>query len=72
MACFNEFCGPSLSDAVRTTAAKGTQRVVVVTPMVTGGDHAEIKIPAEINQLQGEFPQVEMIYTWPFDPDAIT
>ncbi|MHB0924166.1 MAG: CbiX/SirB N-terminal domain-containing protein [Bellilinea sp.] len=57
---------------MRTAAAKGTQRVVVVTPMVTGGDHAEIKIPAEINQLQGEFPQVEMIYTWPFDPDAIT
>ena len=57
---------------MRTTAGNRAQRVVVVTSMVTGGDHAEIEIPAEIKQLQGEFPQVEMIYAWPFDPDSIT
>lgn len=73
LVCFNEFCDPSLSDAVRTAAGNGAQRVVVITPMMTGGgEHSEIEIPAEINQLKGEFPQVEMVYAWPFDPDAIT
>lgn len=73
LVCFNEFCDPSLSDAVRTAVGKGAQRIVVITPMMTGGgDHSEIEIPAEIDQLRAEFPQVEMIYAWPFDPDAVT
>jgi len=73
LVCFNEFCDPSLSDTVRLAAGNGAQRVVVVTPMMTGGgEHSEIEIPAEINQLKGEYPMVEMIYAWPFDSDAIT
>lgn len=73
LACFNEFCDPSLTDAARTAVAGGAQRIVVITPMMTGGgDHAEIEIPEEIDRLRGEYPQVEFIYAWPFDPDAVT
>ncbi len=73
LVCFNEFCDPSLSDAVRAAVSAGAQRIVVVTPMMTGGgDHSEIEIPAEIDHLRKEFPQVDMVYAWPFDPDAIT
>lgn len=73
LACFNEFCDPSLSDTVRRAVAGGAQRIVVITPMMTGGgEHAEIDIPEELDRLRGDFPQVEIIYAWPFDPDAVT
>lgn len=69
---FNEFCDPSLADAVRAAVANGADRVVVVTPMMTGGgEHAELEIPAEIERLQAEFPGVTMRYAWPFDPGEV-
>jgi len=73
LVCFNEFCDPSLSDAVKAAVENGAQRLVILTPMMTGGgEHAEIEIPAEIDQLRAEYPQVEMIYAWPFDQDAVS
>jgi len=46
---FNEFCGPSVEDALDHAIARGTQKVVVVTPTMTrGGEHAELDIPAAI------------------------
>lgn len=73
LVCFNEFCDPSLTDAARTAVDGGAQRIVVITPMMTGGgDHAEIDIPEEIDRLRREFPQTEFIYAWPFDPEAVS
>lgn len=73
LTCFNEFCDPGLPAAVHTAVAGGAERIVVITPMVTGGgEHAEIDIPEAIERLRSEFPQVEFIYAWPFEPDAVT
>ncbi len=73
LACFNEFCDPGLPDAVHTAVEGGAGRIVVITPMMTGGgEHAEIDIPEEIERLREKFPQVEIIYAWPFEPDAVT
>lgn len=73
LACFNEFCDPSLSDAVHTAVDGGARRIVVITPMMTGGgEHAEVDIPEEIERLRDEFPDVELIYAWPFEPDTVT
>jgi sirohydrochlorin cobaltochelatase len=56
---FNEFCGPSLDQAL-DRAARHAQRVIVMTPMMTrGGEHAEIEIPEAIGRAQERHPDVD-------------
>jgi len=63
---FNEFCGPSLGDALDRASA-AFEKVVVVTPMLTsGGAHAQADIPAEIGRAQGRHPKTRYLYAWPF------
>jgi sirohydrochlorin cobaltochelatase len=48
---FNEFCAPSLHEALDQAAGQGAEKVIVVTPMVTrGGEHAERDIPDAIER----------------------
>ena len=64
---YNEFCAPSLADAVRALAAEGMTDIVVVPSMLTpGGVHAEIEIPEIIQQLRSEHPGLSVRYAWPF------
>jgi len=64
---FNEFCAPSLDEAL-DQAAVNADRVVVVTPMMTrGGQHAELDIPAAIERVQVQHADVHFVYAWPFD-----
>lgn len=66
---FNEFCGPSLDEALDAAVAEGATQVVVLTPMMTrGGEHAEQDIPAAIEQARQRHPQVAFVYAWPFEP----
>lgn len=65
---FNEFCAPTLSDAVDDAVARGEKRIVVISTMMTaGGGHSEKDIPASINIKKKEYPGVEIVYAWPFD-----
>ena len=69
---FNEFCAPNLDDALDQAAMQGTDRVVVVTPMITpGGEHAEIDIPAAIDKARQRHPDVDFRYAWPFDTGEV-
>ncbi|HJM11942.1 MAG: CbiX/SirB N-terminal domain-containing protein [Candidatus Marinimicrobia bacterium] len=69
---FNEFCAPDLSTAFADVVNEGAKRVLVVTAMLTpGGNHAEIDIPKAIKSAEKAHPDVEFIYTWPFQIDAI-
>lgn len=69
---FNEFCAPSLDEALDQAAARGATQVVVVTPMVTpGGEHSEMDIPAAIRRAQERHPGNSFSYAWPFDPAAV-
>jgi len=64
---FNEFCAPTLGEAL-AEAAGVAQRVVVVTPMMTrGGEHSEHDIPVAIAKARAAHPDVEFLYVWPFD-----
>lgn len=64
---FNEFCAPTLGEALAQAAGKA-RRVVVVTAMMTrGGEHAEHDIPVAIAQARAAHPGVEFLYAWPFD-----
>jgi sirohydrochlorin cobaltochelatase len=65
---FNEFCAPSLEEALERAVAEGARRVIVVTPMMTrGGEHAERDIPAAIQLVQMRHSEVNIVYAWPFD-----
>ena len=69
-AAYNEFCGPSLEDAVSALAAGGAARIEVATTMFTrGGIHSECEIPHAVGRLRERFPSVEIVYAWPYDAD---
>jgi sirohydrochlorin ferrochelatase len=65
---YNEFCTPSLEDAVADLIAQGIETVTVVPSMMTpGGVHSEVEIPATLNKLSIRYPEVIIQYAWPFD-----
>jgi len=69
---FNEFCAPSLEDAIHDLASEGVLQVTVVTTMITpGGMHSEIEIPASVQTLKRAYPEMRIRYAWPFDLDAV-
>lgn len=68
---FNEFCAPSVDEALDRGAEVG-RRVAVVTPMMTrGGKHAEMEIPESVHSAQSRHPQVRYVYAWPFETSVI-
>ncbi|HSW56786.1 MAG TPA: CbiX/SirB N-terminal domain-containing protein [Dehalococcoidales bacterium] len=69
---YNEFCSPSLDEALRIAAQKEAERILVTTPMMTrGGEHSEKDIPSKIQEFQTSHPQIEVVYAWPFDPEKV-
>ena len=68
---FNEFCAPSLDEALEQ-ATLGAERVLVITPMMTrGGEHSEQDIPECIRRVQCHHPQANIQYIWPFDVNEV-
>jgi sirohydrochlorin cobaltochelatase len=69
---YNEFCAPSLDDAVEALIADGVGAITVVPTMLTpGGSHSEIEIPATLAALRERHPQVTLRYAWPVDVDLL-
>ena len=65
---FNEFCSPSLDDAFDTASKEGTEKIIVITPMMTrGGEHSEKDIPEAIERARKKFPNAQFSYVWPFN-----
>ena len=69
---FNEFCGPTVEEAIDLAMEAGVDRVVVLTTMMTGGgDHSEKDIPASLEKARAKHFNVEIVYAWPFElPDV--
>ncbi len=68
---FNEFCSPSLAEALNLAAHK-SRKVVILTPMMTrGGEHAEREIPAAVQAAREVHPHTLFIYIWPIETKAI-
>jgi sirohydrochlorin cobaltochelatase len=64
---FIEFSNPSLDEAFGQAVQQGTERITVVTPMMTpGGEHSEKDIPQAIQRARQRFPEIEVQYAWPF------
>ncbi|WP_455376850.1 sirohydrochlorin chelatase [Petrachloros mirabilis] len=65
---YNEFCAPTLEEAVADLIKKGATEITVTTTMFTpGGSHSEVEIPEILTHLRLQFPDVELRYAWPFD-----
>ena len=69
---YNEFCAPSVEDAIEGLAAEGCGRILLVSTMFTrGGIHAERDIPDLLVEAKKKHPGLSVEYAWPFDADFI-
>lgn len=69
---YNEFCAPSLDEALQSAANKNANKIIVATPMMTrGGEHSEKDIPAKIDEFSKLHPQTTIVYAWPFDSTRV-
>ena len=69
---YNEFCTPTLSEAIEQQIADGVNDVTVISTMFTpGGSHSEYEIPEEMAELRQKYPDVTLTYAWPFDLDKV-
>ena len=69
---YNEFCVPTLEEAVEELIKEGTKDITVVSSMFTaGGSHAEIEIPETVDALKRAYPGITISYAWPFDTSLV-
>jgi sirohydrochlorin cobaltochelatase len=69
---FNEFCAPSIRDAVDRLVVDGVKRIRVISVMVTpGGNHSEIDVPEELAAARTRHPGISIDYLWPVDLDLL-
>ncbi|HEX4047903.1 MAG TPA: CbiX/SirB N-terminal domain-containing protein [Elusimicrobiota bacterium] len=72
LVAYNEFCAPSVEDAIEQLVGEGFQRIRLISTMFTrGGIHAEFEIPAIVLETRRKHPGVAVEYAWPFEPDFI-
>jgi sirohydrochlorin cobaltochelatase len=65
---YNEFCSPTLEEAVADVVAAGATSIAVVPSMLTpGGVHSEVEIPETLERLRACYPQIDFRYVWPID-----
>jgi sirohydrochlorin cobaltochelatase len=64
---FNEFCAPTIKEAIETAQNQKPEKIIVITPMMTrGGEHSERDIPKAIKDAQKMNPDIPIEYAWPF------
>ncbi|MGP0628160.1 sirohydrochlorin chelatase [Nitrospina sp. 32_T5] len=69
---YNEFCAPTVLEAVEKLVEAGFTHVTVVPTMFTpGGSHSEQEIPELLSTLRSQFPDLNLQYAWPFDLDTL-
>jgi sirohydrochlorin cobaltochelatase len=65
---YNEYCVPTLNEAVEGLVQQGATDITVITTMVTpGGSHSEIEIPQILSELCEQHQGITLRYAWPFD-----
>jgi sirohydrochlorin cobaltochelatase len=69
---YNEFCAPSVEDAIEGLVRDGFNRITLISTMFTrGGIHAECEIPGIVLASRKKYPGVAIDYAWPYAPDFI-
>jgi sirohydrochlorin cobaltochelatase len=65
---YNEFCRPTIAEAIGEVIRAGAQRVLVMPTMLTpGGVHSERDIPQALEAVRRQHPAALIEYAWPFD-----
>ncbi|APR81264.1 Hypothetical protein A7982_06611 [Minicystis rosea] len=65
---YNEFCAPTIEEAITLATQSGARTITIVPSMLTpGGVHSEVEIPEAITRAAAQHPGVEIRYAWPFD-----
>lgn len=65
---YNEFCAPSVDEAVERLEGNGVRDITLISSMVTpGGSHSERDIPAVVERLGRRHPHLRIRYAWPYD-----
>ena len=68
LVAYNEFCAPSVEDAIESLVKEGFTRVSLISTMYTrGGVHAECEIPGIVLEARKNHPGIVIEYAWPFD-----
>ena len=69
---YNEFCAPSVEDAIEKLVDEGFDRLLLISTMYTrGGIHAECEIPGIVLEARRKHPRVTVEYAWPFEAGFI-
>jgi sirohydrochlorin cobaltochelatase len=69
---FNEFCAPTIEDAIGQIVDGGTLEVRVMTTMITpGGTHSESDIPQALVRARAAHPAASIEFVWPLDLDHV-
>jgi sirohydrochlorin cobaltochelatase len=69
---YNEFCRPTIAEAINAVIRQGATRVLVLPTMLTpGGVHSERDIPVALEDVRRAHPDVAIEYLWPFDLSAV-
>lgn len=70
---YNEFCTPTLEEAVEALIAEGAKDITVISTMFTpGGSHSEIEVPESLEALRKTYPDIVLRYAWPFDLNLVS
>ncbi len=65
---YNEFCRPSVAEAIEQVLQRGAGRVFVIPSMMTpGGIHSEQDIPRALEAVRAAHPGITIEYLWPFE-----
>jgi sirohydrochlorin cobaltochelatase len=65
---FNEFCAPTIKEAIVSAQNQIPKKIIVITPMMTrGGEHSERDIPRVIKDAQKMNLDIPIEYAWPFE-----
>lgn len=69
---YNEYCVPTLAEAVAELIRQEATDITVITTMFTpGGAHSEIEIPEILERLRKQNQGIRIRYAWPFDLDLV-
>lgn len=69
---YNEFCRPSIPEAIAEVVQQGATRVLVLPTMLTpGGVHSEVDIPQALQAARRVHPGVAIDYLWPYKVSRI-
>ncbi len=65
---YNEFCTPTIEEAITVLIQEGTTHISIVPSMLTpGGSHSEIEIPEILDGVRALYPNATIEYVWPFN-----